>query len=269
MPIQTQYAITLAGVQCYEEPPQEKFGRHGSEASRVIVCAWPDRVTLINTLLGGVTIVNNAPVNNAPASYPDAPWLYCQDCELLDLIGPYNIGSQGMLGANMVRYRFIYKPLEALVDGQEIGAENLDVSSQFLTLQPGSLQWQSHQSPILGAGTPGLHVTQATFTKEVRSLPTLPSNVIFSLAGTVNDATFLGADTGKLLFGGLHSTRRFIVGGTLNWDVTWILKFRSIPWNQAYRPPNGTSGASFETFQLADGSAVYPTADFTQMGFGP
>ena len=265
MPLNTAIAITIGGINVYEEPLQEKYGRDGNEAARIIVVNGTNRIALINYMLGGVNIVGGIPTYNFPQQFPDAPWLWCWAAETQNLIGPYNAnGNSGMISSNEFRIKFTFKPTQ-YNGNTELGNENLDVSSQFITFPDGSLVFDTGQK-IVGAACPGIRMVTATYTRTIRSLPQLPSSTLFSLAGCVNDSVFLGANVGTLLYTGFTSQRRFIVGGATNWDVTHKLSWRQFPWNQAYNPDPAI--AAWQHFAYAGGGGdVYPAGDFTQLGF--
>jgi hypothetical protein len=265
MAIDTDYSITLGGVQVYDEDTRERFGRNGSEAVRTVVCNWSDRVTLINNTLGSSTIVGGTAVYVAPLQYPDAPWLYLHEIEP-EGVGVKSVGANGMVGYELCRMRLIYRPLD-FTGGQEVGEENLDFSGQVISY-PGnepSLFWNGDlSSPVDASANPPIHFNTVNFTRVLRSAPALPVSVILSLVDTVNNATFLGAAAGQLRFNGARSHRRFIPGGALNWDIAFGFTFRSQPWNNMFHPSTGT----WDPVENKSGSPLYGAGDFTLLGIG-
>jgi hypothetical protein len=75
MPLDSTTSITLFGITVWDEGTKEQFVRDTpSSATRTLVCAWTDRVALINALRGAVTQPSPAVIQySPPASYPDAP----------------------------------------------------------------------------------------------------------------------------------------------------------------------------------------------------
>ena len=54
MPLDSTTAITFLGVQVWDEGTEENFVRTGnSTAVRTMLCAWEDRVPIINQIRGG------------------------------------------------------------------------------------------------------------------------------------------------------------------------------------------------------------------------
>ena len=53
MPLDPTASITIAGVTCWDAGTEEEFSRAGqrSQAVRSLLCAWADRVPLINAVL--------------------------------------------------------------------------------------------------------------------------------------------------------------------------------------------------------------------------
>src|SRR5580658_4350958 len=93
-------SITLAGVTCWDLGTEEEFSRAGqrSQAVRSLLCAWADRVPLINAVLStaattGVGTVLGIGFFNQPYAYPAAPWLLLEQVKVKGIVGATGLGE--------------------------------------------------------------------------------------------------------------------------------------------------------------------------------
>lgn len=263
------YTVGLYGINVYDEDVESTFGRKGSSAIRTVVCDWNDQSTLINTVLGGAVIVGGVITFLPPQPFPQAPWMYATQTKITGIgtksVNHYTSGLD-MVGYEFARIAITYAPLDISGSGSstETGAEDLDFSNEIYTMPTGSLYYVGHTEPIPDQAAPGVRLGNATFTKEIKSVPQLPTSVIISLLGTINNATFLGAPLGQMLYCGCHSNRRYTAVGASNWDLSHSLAFRTQRWDYAYDP----IGQAWTQVVQATG-LLYQQTDFTRLGFGP
>jgi hypothetical protein len=91
-----------------------------------------------------------------------------------------------------------------------------------------------------------------------------------SLAGNVNSVTFLGANSGTVLFDGAHADRRLTTLGAENWDMTYKFLYLPAGWNNVLQPSSIVTGSTaVGTFQqvtrISNGATIYPTADLNPL----
>jgi hypothetical protein len=267
-------SITLFGFTVWDEGTREQFNRETpSCATRTLVCAWGDRVGLINairsstgyvalTTSGSRTIVQYV----APANYPDAPWLYVDTIEVEGLAGEtgLSVGTNGLVAYKYARIRIIYKSLP-YQEGVETGVFSVDYGAEFFTLpsQTGSLTFTDSTGGMVPTDqNPALRITVVTFKQTRMNLPSIPTSQIMAATDCVNSAAFQGAAVGTVLFAGASSQRRLFAGGSPGWDMTYSFSYRSVGWNVAFDPNKGT----FRPVQFTGNSQTpYSQYDFNQL----
>jgi hypothetical protein len=260
-------AITLFGIQAWDEGTKETFVRStASSATRTLVCAWSDRSTLINSLRGSVgqegpTVIQYA----APASYPDAPWLYVDTVEVEGLAGEngLSVGPNGLVAYKYARIRVTYKSL-TYQEGIETGVLSVDYGAEWMNLSTAtpSLQFSDMAGGNVSADlNPPLRITTIAFRQTRNNLPAIPVDLIISATDSVNLNSFQGAAPGTVKFDGAWSQRRLFSNGDPGWDMTYAFTYRSVGWNVAYDPANGWRPVAF----IASGQAPFASFDYNQL----
>jgi len=245
MPLDSTTSITLYGIQVWDEGTKEKFSRDSaSSATRTLVCAWTDRVPLINALRGEVlqespTLVQYIP----PGSYPDAPWLFVDTVDVEGISGEtgLNVGPNGLVGYKYARIRITYKSLP-YQEGIETGVFSVDFGAEWFTLSrttPSLTFSDSTGGDVQTDQNPSLRLSTISFRQTRNNLPAIPVSQIISATNTVNAAAFQGAAAGTVKFDGASSQRRLFGNGSPGWDMSYAFTYRSVGWNVAYDPANG------------------------------
>lgn len=270
MALTTAQGITIGGINCWEMERRERVGRSAQEGTRKIMCAWADRLTLAVYLAGGTTVVGGITQYSRPQPYPDAHQWSVWDIQIEGTDGDTGrtVDANGALAYKYAVLTTIYKPLEFNGDSIETGAEELDFGTDAQTTGQADqiFKWSDNSAPVKVLAQPVKKFTIIHFTKVIRSVPTLPITAISALLDCVNNATFMGAATGKMLFRGPRSCRRFTTGGVANWDITYSFSLRSQDWRKVYRGPNETGGAGWTTVLYSNGDPIYGAGDFTTLG---
>lgn len=258
MPLDATTAITISGIQCWDEDAHEEFRKGGgSQAPRTLVCAWNNRIALAAALAGGTTAAGVVETNTPAASYPDATWLTVSSIRTEGL-GVRKIGTNGMVGYDFARLYVTYSETDRdLGQTQDLGALSLDVQSEIISppRDQTTFKWKSDNVDVTPEATPGLPISTATFERVRRNVAIINVPLILSLLDHVNSTTFEGAVKGKVVFKGARPFRRITNLGAQNWDLSLLFQYRSVEWNKFLRPSTGTFE---EVVYKATGEPFFP-----------
>ena len=109
MPLDPSTSIQMYGVNVWDEGTQEDFVRLGaSSATRTTLCAWTDRITIINNIRGGGEILTGGMYYySLSQAYPDAPFLVFDSIRVEGIAGDtgLNVGPNGLVGYKYARIR--------------------------------------------------------------------------------------------------------------------------------------------------------------------
>jgi len=273
MALDSTTAITFFGVQAWDEGTEENFVRIGnSTAVRTMLCAWEDRITVIEQVRGGGTEVGSVYYYTPLGAYPDAPFLAFDSIHVEGLPGEdgLTVGPNGMVGYKYARLRITYKSLDYF-DGLTTGTTSLDFATQVVGLPRSAPTYQFPDgTPLSPQDSPPLRVGIVTIVQTRKNLAELPTALVQGLAGCVNSIAFLGGNQGTVLFDGAHADRRLTTLGAENWDMTYKFLYLPTGWNNLLQPSSIVStSTSVGTFQqvtrISNGSTLYPTADLTPL----
>jgi hypothetical protein len=273
MALDSTTSITFLGVQVWDEGTEEHFVRVGnSSATRTMLCAWEDRVTIINQIRGGADVIGGFYYYTPSQVYPDAPSLPFDSIHVEGLAGEdgLSVGPNGMVAYKYARMRIVYKTLD-YIDGVETGTLSLDYATQFVSLPQSASTYQFPDGTKLAAqDSPPLRRGIVSMVQTRKNLANLPTDLVQSLCGCVNSAAFLGGAAGTVLFDGAHADRRLTMAGSENWDMTYKFLYDPIGWSYLLQPSTtATSSTAVGTFQLvtriSDGSTLYPSGDLSQL----
>lgn len=242
MPLDASTAITISGIQCWDEDTSESFGKGGGgRATRVIVCTWTNRIALSVALSGGSTQTGVITTNTAAAQYPDATWLEVTNISI-EGVGKRSVGYNGMVAYDFARLTVTYSRSDRdFGQTQDLGALSLDISNEIISppRDEATFKWASDSTDVTPEATPALPLSTATFERVRRNVASINVPLILSLLDHVNDATFEGAPAGQIIYKGARPSRRVTNLGLQNWDIAHIFIFRTIPWNYFLRPSTG------------------------------
>jgi hypothetical protein len=90
------------------------------------------------------------------------------------------------------------------------------------------------------------------------NVPTMDDSVFKTLAGKVNNATFLGCAAGTVRFDGVEDEINTNIGFVTNRTVSLALAWRPRSWNEILLP----SGAWASPVNINDGLGIYETGNF-------
>jgi hypothetical protein len=273
MSLDSTTAITFLGVQVWDEGAEEHFVRIGNcSATRTLLCAWEDRVTIIEQIRGGAAIIGGYYYYTTSQLYPDAPFLPFDSIHVEGIagLGGLSVGPNGMVAYKYARIQIVYKTLD-YIEGVTTGTLSLDYATQFVNLPQSAATYQFPDGTKLAAqDTPPIRRGIVSMVQTRKNLAELPSALVQSLCGNVNSVAFLGGAPGTVLFDGGHADRRLTMTGDENWDMTYKFLYDPIGWNYLLQPSTtGSSTSVVGTYQqvtrISDGSTLYPAADLNQL----
>jgi hypothetical protein len=273
MALDSTTAITFLGVQAWDEGTEENFVRTGnSTAVRTMLCAWEDRISIINQIRGGGEELGTFYFYTPSQVYPDAPFLPFDSIHVEGLPGEngLTVGPNGLVGYKYARLRITYKSLDYF-DGVTTGTMSLDFATQVVGLPRSTPTYQFPDgTPLSPQDSPPLRVGIVTIVQTRKNLAALPTSLVQSLAGCVNSVSFLGGDPGTVLFDGAHADRRLTTTGAENWDMTYKFLYLPTGWNNILQPSSKNSGSTaVGTFQqvtrIAGGATLYTLADLSPL----
>jgi hypothetical protein len=294
MPLDSSTAITIAGVQCWDAGTQETFSRsRRSRATRSLICAWGDRVPLINSVLSpaatlGTSAVLGVGYFNEPFAYPQAPWLLLEQVSCKGIAGEQglsNISLAALDGSavSLVAYKFaavtfVYSSQD--YPAQDTGGLSLDFGVESLSAPRSAVAFSYASGSPAGddpndvppEDAPPLRDTVVTLVRTRKNLTSLPTDLILSAAQSpVNSQPFTlvsappmapsTADPGTVKFEGVSTRYHTVAGGAAMWDASFRFVYRPGGWNAFYRPGYGY----VPIYRKGTDQPYYATSDLNQL----
>lgn len=266
---------TLNGIN-YEEIDGSNrlaYSPDGIVGTRIFQVAWDERIEFAQALLGYTNAVGDLPIRTDAQTFPGYDRLYCRNATVvglgqLDKTGqvarydlatitaeyrPWSYSSSNVedddydedLEANMARWEEVH----------EYGVEVYSTAS-------GEYYWSADPAP---AGTPiptpiGFvsGVTDYTYTSSAE--PELRRAAIRARRGTVNDAAWMGAPAGYVLFMGASARRTVTSEGVGAWEITYRFRELDHSWNEFHGRIGGVT--RWEAIEDEHGNPPYASTDF-------
>jgi hypothetical protein len=147
-----------------------------------------------------------------------------------------------------------------------------DLAAEYLTTPGRTWRWDDPPGnpPVPEDVNPGLLVPSGGYQLHWRRVPSPPWSAIRQLRGKVNDAAFVGAPAGTVLFLGARATREFHFledGGFWRMEYAFLESTRTlvsgaqVGWNYFYKEL-AVAGEHWVAIRDADGRTPYQSADF-------
>lgn len=297
--------LTIGGVDCTisfgpdgtSEGVTEAWPVDGATATVYYRCAWTDRYTLAQALIGSSSYVDNVLIRVPPHKYPPSPNLVCGS---LGTIQPYGIGvlqtSQGGLPAGWMTAQYAIVPATYIVPHFDTGASSdppTDPSGQPWTTtrfrisgdvftppnrtykyvqrtgDPNYPQGTSAGIPVadslLGIIRPQIEISMTRHRVPVEAFSI---ESIVGFIGKVNDNNVQFGnhifEEGYLLFSGFNSTATVDTIGSLTFEVEYGLLGRfDYSWNTIMAPD--TNWYLINTKADETGQYPFDYADFANI----
>jgi hypothetical protein len=267
--------------------PRFRIAEAGSTAVRRFLVAWADWPGFARELLGWYRVVAGSLSFVAPshvlldnlivAELSVDPWPEekITSGPLSSLASSPNDYPHALVTAT---YRTIYdqnnlsrKDLPPVPSGT-ILTYTADLAAEYLTIPGRVWRWDDppDDPPVPEDVNPGLLVPSGAYQLNWRRVPLPPWTAIRSLRGKVNDAPFVGAPAGTVLFLGARATRQFHFledGGFWRVEYAFLESTRTLAsgtqvgWNYFYKE-TAVAGEHWVAIRDADGRTPYQSGNF-------
>jgi hypothetical protein len=142
--------------------------------------------------------------------------------------------------------------------------QELDFGVESFAMPNTSYTWDSDNTSAQIPVVMDVNVTTMSLTFHRRS--SLPMGTVRALRGRINDATFLGAAVGTVLFVGAQTTREASTDGTVTQRVRLLFKERDVSWNKFLRPGKMPgSDANWDFLEDSGGNRRFKVADLSPL----
>lgn len=251
-------------------------------ATRVFRTAWGDRLAFGRKMVGEIVLASDGSTSVLqPKQHPEMPGLFAIEftCE------PYHDSSKivaktsGNEVDDPIEYDFAkvtvkYDASSGTFTGGgntvTLITEEVNISSQVMTV-PGSLfYWAGGTTPVPDANV-GLIIGMVEDSVVFHRAATNKRSIVKSLVGKVNNAAFLDAPIGSMLFMGAQSRRSVTSDGVTFFELRYSFKTRLLPnastqedsWQKLFRQE---TGVWTKIVQQGDGTTPpYAYGDFSQL----
>ncbi len=244
-------AITIGGIYCEEVVAD--FGEtfhliDGPTADKAFICPWVDRYTVAKGILGLNTAVHIGAfiTIKVPMQYPEIPYMYAYQIAIRGIGPPFQGSPQIAFPYAMIMVNYKCTPWNFSGFDDPSGLNQINPNSPYIYAEQtlsSSAEWLTIPGKYaVFAAAPhnptlipyGFRIALVDLAITLHRLPYLPASQAFNYAGMINDAPFLGVDTGKLMFNGMQTHQTRSTDGTINTDATFNFQARSIRWDYGY-----------------------------------
>lgn len=138
-------------------------------------------------------------------------------------------------------------------------SQELDFENDFILLEKSQYKLASDSSQSTVPVRIELGITTMVLT--FHRVPYMPTSLIRSLRGQVNNGTFLGASTGCVLFKGCRTKMDWNTDGSYLKSVQCIFQERTQAWNKVFRPDT----LAWDTLQDGSGNGPYVAGNLSTL----
>jgi hypothetical protein len=271
-------AITINGVQCWDEGVRENYTRRtGSIAEQTIVCAWGDRFRLVDYFLAGAEVFGGVVIGRPMIGYAPFPVLVADEVEVIEGIpgqSGMSMDSTGTVAYKYARLVVRYRSDALASTNSNLSIINVDFGKQIYTPSKDAMKFEDGKPlPIAKPiSVPIVHFTQVR-----RNLSSVPIATIIAVSqAPLNSVPIFGGAEGTILFDGARSTFRILPGQTINYggvgspvptsgakgqaDLEFAFSFNPRGWDMAL----DTDG-TWKKIKLRDDSEVIPKSDLNAL----
>lgn len=253
-------------VSCEEEKdsPDEQWSEKGLTATVKLKVPWAQRTIVVAEIMGSLQ------------QYPRLPWTEarCSGASVVPYPGQRVSLETGFLtDASSYEYALCTFKYESggkdKPETSELVSEELNITTEFLTLDPSAFFWDPLQiQPLSDGEAPGKIVRGLEYSLTYHKRTSLPDS-IYTLPGCCNSDTYMTKLLGKsfapetLLYNPPRAQRRIMSNPTEPpaWTLSYTFAWRPWGWNKFWNPRTGNFDVIFDT----DGNEYknYPPRTFT------
>lgn len=255
----------------------------GPYAKKPYLIAWADQNRFFQDLRGvnGLTTVNHGDWSwTGPLLYPDSP----TDNIYATGISVKSVGQ--IVGSDPIQYTYAivlvsftrltwdanqqesdpfgfnsFGQTEAEIAALAGASQELDFGYQEIPIPKSALKFASDGLAVTQHAV--LRVALVVMNVTWERMPYMPLPQVQQYAGTVNNATFLGAGVGQVMFDGGKSQRQVMADGSVVQRLQMVFRYRSVSFQKMVRPDTG----AWDTVQKPNGSNLFTQNDFSQLLF--
>jgi hypothetical protein len=269
--------VFFGSIPIWDFEQSGNFGRQRSRATWTFHCRYSDFPTLMFYMLGGAAIISGVVTIAEPFVHPKFPWMYAWDISF-----KHQIGHSGLFQSNLLMVETDYYEITVTFNAEatDTGEEGVDIGYESIPVPGGTFSWwagsgspsgvpsggNTNWTALSTGESPFQVVPSGLFRRTINRTAILPSATILSLVGCVNNATFLGASGGQILYLGCSSTREFTTQGAKNWNLTHQFKFKYPSWQKFLTAAAGVVATNWVNIYDNFGNPPYPSGDLTQLG---
>lgn len=260
----TPPTISFEELSSPQGSPTESGDLESFKATRVLRCAWSDRLTLFDQLLTAYNVVSGTRTFVIGDKYPHRSRVYARRISSITGVGPIATDSTGVKRWEYADLRVEYEsrsfdpeggggisdssdsPAEAF----QVAEETIQPSAEFLTFPTGSIYLDSSQKdPVAEANAPGVFIPMFdytySYTENLGSSGTLSSdlvNKLFTCNSASISSTTLGLtfDAETLIFLGPSVRLQTLSNGDRIADVSLQFRFRRTGCNKFFVKDSAT-----------------------------
>lgn len=258
--------------------PTESGDLESFKATRVLRCAWSDRLTLFDQLLTAYKVTSGLRTFVVGDKYPHRDRVYVRRISSITGVGPIATDSTGVKRWEYADLRVEYEsrsfdpsggggisdssdsPAEAF----QVAEETIQPSAEFLTLPTGAIYLDASQNDLVAeSNAPGVLIAMFdytySYTENLGNNGTLSSDLIDKLF-TCNSATISSTTLGltfaaeTLLFLGASVQLQTLSNGDRIADVSLPFRFRRTGWNRFFVKDSATPVVVYDS----SGSVIEP-----------
>lgn len=240
---------------------------------------WSQSDDVANQLTGYTERIGSGSKRVPPHQFPLSPNLFCTGV-VIEGVGTPILNGQGLVNYHggffaHVEYRsssmILQQSQQDPANDHQVDPDNpvvwctqeLDFETETLVFEKSQYHWvtgdylngRSAKIPIkINVGITTINIT-------FHQVPYLPIDLIRAKRMQVNNAKFLGAPTGCILFVGARTIRELNTDGTLAQKVQLQFKDRDIPWNKFLR----SDKKEWAEIQDSASNTMYTTTDLSKL----
>jgi hypothetical protein len=238
--------------------------------------SWATADQMVNELLGFATKSGQSIFWQGPHQYPLDPTgrSLCYQADVVGVGAPqlnsdgYPMYSNGFFIDAL--YRVPPVPMYPQQDPENLigidpatpllwASQELDFDNDFIILEKSSYKFASDGTTSTVPVRVELGITTMVIT--FHRVPYMPTSLIRSMRGQVNNAVFMGAAAGNVLFKGCRTKMDWNTDGSYTKSIQCIFQERTQAWNKVFRPDTLT----WDTLQDGSGNGPYVAGNLSNL----
>lgn len=240
-------SVILGGVSCEELVDNyNEFADigQGTGSRKGYLCDWDQRYAVAQGLLGytRTSTAGGAISLYLPHKHPQLYNCYCSRVEFEPVgepsRGPWQVAwTKCKVWASFESARFNLSTLTGFGDKGFVYAEQrMSASCEYVTIPRAFTRFKTTNKPT--KFDLGIRLALVDIEITLHQMPYMPSTAVFSSAGFINNASYLGVSTGKLLFNGVSTEEVANTAGGYSLDATYSFTARSQRWDYVFDGDN-------------------------------